>query len=107
MASKLDLTDEQRSAIIRLMFERVSSSPRRSKIVHLATILGGEDQSSDEFYAAVYIYSLEENWVKLERDFAEFVGSGMFFEIDTEKPKTPSRGRTKRGTAAAPEEAAK
>lgn len=84
----------QRMKIRELFFTRVEDSARRTKIIQLASILADTDEDgqrteqpsiqlsteldtseegmNDDFWAAVYHYSLRENWDELEADLKQF-----------------------------------
>lgn len=62
----------QRNKIRQMFFARVDDSIRRNKIIELAASIADEP-GDDDFYRAIYHYSLRENWDDLENDHAKLV----------------------------------
>jgi len=66
------LSEEQKQAITKLFFKRVKSASRRQKIIRLAMYLSDNGSEPEELYAAMYTYSLRENWQEADDDYTEF-----------------------------------
>lgn len=97
------ITEKEKQAIRNLMFRRVSSNARRQKIIRVASELGDPIEEDDDFWAAIYYYSLKENWIELDemfklvgRDMPSFIGPSDLTEtpLRTKKSKKKSKRRS-------------
>lgn len=70
------LTPEKRQQIVSNFFKRVPSAEKRRRIVRLSGVMSEGQEYSDEFFAAMHYYSLEENATRMERDFQKFAAGG-------------------------------
>ena len=61
------LTPQEKKEIRKLMFQRVTSPNRRAKILRVASALGDPFEQDTDYWAAIYYYSLSENWVELDQ----------------------------------------
>lgn len=82
MAEDTPLTSAQKQSIMKLFFERVPSAERRLKNIRLASFLSDDGGNEDEFYGALYEYSLEENWAQADADFEEFNLDGYSPDVE-------------------------
>lgn len=71
-SENFELTKDQKANIIQNFLKRVTSVDKAIKIQRLALSLAENDDTSDEYYAAVHFYSLNENWPKIDKDYEEF-----------------------------------
>jgi hypothetical protein len=65
------MNQEQKNKIRELMFHRVPDASTRSRITQLASALA--DPDSDDWWMALYHYSLPEHDEDLRDDYNEFV----------------------------------
>lgn len=63
----MKVSKAQRNKIKEMFFARVPDSQRRHRIIQLAHILADEPED-DDFYSALYHYSLEENWDDADKE---------------------------------------
>lgn len=87
------MSDSDKTAIRRLLLERVPQADRRGKILQLAAALGDAMEEDDDWYSAIYHYALPENWQELERDHQEFVVGGSIDFSKFDLSKRQRRGR--------------
>lgn len=91
----MKLDAKQRAVIRDLFFKRVTDAQRRTKIIQIASILSDsdedgerakaqptiqldstmneEDPMNDDFWAAIYHYSLAENWPSIQSDLDDLL----------------------------------
>lgn len=87
------MSESDKTAIRRLLLERVPQADRRGKILQLAAALGDAMEEDDDWYATIYHYALPENWAELEEDHQEFVVGGSIDLSEFPLAKRQRRGR--------------
>lgn len=97
-AENFKLTKDQKANIVENFFKRVSNVDRAFKIQRLALSLSDYDDTSDDYYAFLHFYSLEENWPKIDKDYNEFYihghsGTNQDFSLEPQKLKASSNGK--------------
>jgi hypothetical protein len=70
------LSATQKTNIVQNFFIRVANASRRTKIQRIALSLSDFDNTSDDYFALLNFYSLEENWPTIDKDYQEFYVPG-------------------------------
>jgi len=105
VSGKNKLSPEKRQQIVANFFKRVPSAEKRRRILRLSGVMSEGQEYSDEFFAAMHYYSLEENATRMERDFQKFAAGGSsglegIFNVSSTpaEERKPQRNRRGKGT---------
>lgn len=101
------LTVEERAVAIEQFLRGTKKSSIRQKVLRLSLVLADGDDTSDEFYSALWFYSLPANENLLQSHFAKYAKGVMTADLTDfdsnpdvesfEKRKKPRRQRKSRG----------
>jgi hypothetical protein len=85
------LSQAQKSNIVQNFFLRVPNVSRRTKIQRIALSLSDFDDTSDDYFALLNFYSLEENWPTIDKDYEEFYVPGYSGGNEKSERNDPER----------------
>jgi hypothetical protein len=85
------LTQAQKTNIVQNFLLRVNNISRRAKIQRIALSLSDFDDTSDDYFALLNFYSLEENWPTIDKDYEEFYVPGYSGDNEKSERNNPER----------------
>jgi hypothetical protein len=86
-----ELTSNQKTNIIQNFFIRVPNASRRIKIQRLALTMSDFNENSDDYFALLNFYSLQENWSTIDKDYEEFYIPGYSGENNRNGKQPPQQ----------------